>query len=461
MEKIQQHINTLKGYIQTNANQVGELFEELEGVRAEIDSVRTIAVSVVTPVHTDKITDWEPNVGYVANQEVTAVSPTTGFQTLYRRTNDGTSGATFDATEEANWTVISSDSGWEYIDYDQATYTTGIRSDVIYRSLHTNPSTLTIDNTGMAVGGRIIVAVSGTAGDVTVNLTGAEDIIDNGTGVSSIVLKPGYVFTFQKQAGGTMIITGRYPSMHYGNTNLSMSNLDMAGVIPGLDGMRTHNWGKAYLIQQWQADSAFIPSWNREISGTGALSGDVVRETGGLIFYNLTRINPASESIVALEGDRNTASDSRVRIECKDKSNLTTKYSKLRVGASYMQLAFGSETPLYLPTTTTGSSNGPGNAGQVLMSQGADKNPMWGTVTATAARYEDSFINADWVVNGSVLELSIPATTHGLGGGFKHVSVFDNTGDIMVVQTNVDQSSGDVTLTVPSGSAFTGSYLIS
>ena len=51
--------------------------------------------------------DWQATTDYSINEVVTYVSPTTGQQTLYRATAAMTSGATFDATEEANWTVIS------------------------------------------------------------------------------------------------------------------------------------------------------------------------------------------------------------------------------------------------------------------------------------------------------------------------------------------------------------------
>jgi len=55
----------------------------------------------------DKVANWAATTVYVANQEVTAVSPTTGHRTLYRRVSGGTSGATFNATEEGSWLAIA------------------------------------------------------------------------------------------------------------------------------------------------------------------------------------------------------------------------------------------------------------------------------------------------------------------------------------------------------------------
>jgi hypothetical protein len=47
------------------------------------------------------INNWAATTVYEANAVVTAVSPTTGHQTIYRRIAAGTSGATFNAAEEA------------------------------------------------------------------------------------------------------------------------------------------------------------------------------------------------------------------------------------------------------------------------------------------------------------------------------------------------------------------------
>ena len=78
------------------------------------------AVLLKEPADKDTISDWAATTAYVINQEVTAVSPTTGHRTLYRRTAAGTSGATFDAAEEANWTTIST-VGSDRVHADNAT----------------------------------------------------------------------------------------------------------------------------------------------------------------------------------------------------------------------------------------------------------------------------------------------------------------------------------------------------
>ena len=57
------------------------------------------------------IPDWVTSTAYAINQEITAISPTTAVRSLYRRTVAGTSGATFDATEEGDWTLIATVGG--------------------------------------------------------------------------------------------------------------------------------------------------------------------------------------------------------------------------------------------------------------------------------------------------------------------------------------------------------------
>lgn len=54
----------------------------------------------------------------------------------------------------------------------------------------------------------------------------------------------------------------------------------------------------------------------------------------------------------------------------------------------------------------------------------------------------------------------IPAVTHGLGAGFKHVTVFDAANDIVILSPNVDPATGNVTLST-NGAVFAGSVLIS
>lgn len=53
------------------------------------------------------ISAWANSTAYSTNAVVYAVSPTTGQRTLYFRTSSGTSGGSFDATEELAWTPIS------------------------------------------------------------------------------------------------------------------------------------------------------------------------------------------------------------------------------------------------------------------------------------------------------------------------------------------------------------------
>lgn len=53
------------------------------------------------------INNWSATTVYEANAIVTAVSPTTGHQTIYRRIAAGTSGAAFDAAEEALHLTLS------------------------------------------------------------------------------------------------------------------------------------------------------------------------------------------------------------------------------------------------------------------------------------------------------------------------------------------------------------------
>ena len=55
--------------------------------------------------------------------------------------------------------------------------------------------------------------------------------------------------------------------------------------------------------------------------------------------------------------------------------------------------------------------------------------------------------------------LTIPATTHGLGAGRKHVTIYDVADDIVIVSPNVNPATGDVVL--DSATAFDGSAYIS
>jgi hypothetical protein len=69
-------------------------------------SFNFIDVNAATTV--DKLLSWVGGVPYLENQEVYATSLTSGHVTLYKRNNDGNSGLSFDATEELEWTPISS-----------------------------------------------------------------------------------------------------------------------------------------------------------------------------------------------------------------------------------------------------------------------------------------------------------------------------------------------------------------
>jgi len=68
-----------------------------EGVATLIENLSSV----------DIITNWSASTEYLQNQEVTAVSPTTGHRTLYRRTAFGVSGLVFNVVEEGTWTAIS------------------------------------------------------------------------------------------------------------------------------------------------------------------------------------------------------------------------------------------------------------------------------------------------------------------------------------------------------------------
>ena len=81
----------------------------VNGINYSTRSFNFVETGFLSPAdQKDVIRGWLPNNPYVINEEVTMVSPTTGHITLYRRTAAGTSGATFDAAEEVEWTTISS-----------------------------------------------------------------------------------------------------------------------------------------------------------------------------------------------------------------------------------------------------------------------------------------------------------------------------------------------------------------
>jgi hypothetical protein len=80
-------------------------------------------------------------------------------------------------------------------------------------------------------------------------------------------------------------------------------------------------------------------------------------------------------------------------------------------------------------------------------------------ITNEAINYEATFVITDWVV-GTPNTLTIPESTHNLGQGLKHVTVFDASDNVVVVSTNVNQTSGVVTLST-TGATFDGKYYIS
>jgi hypothetical protein len=79
------------------------------------------------------------------------------------------------------------------------------------------------------------------------------------------------------------------------------------------------------------------------------------------------------------------------------------------------------------------------------------------TALEKTAGHTQPFVAADFTAG----VLSVLATTHELGAGLHHVSVFDSANKIVAVETSVDPLSGDVTLGNAGFTAFDGSIFIS
>ncbi len=84
---------------------------------------------------------------------------------------------------------------------------------------------------------------------------------------------------------------------------------------------------------------------------------------------------------------------------------------------------------------------------------------------ASSASYTHAFSNADFIANAGGPEIgafTLLATIHNLGTNFKHVTVFDNTNELVSADVvTINPATGDITLTAPSGYDFTGTLYIS
>lgn len=100
---------------------------------------------------------------------------------------------------------------------------------------------------------------------------------------------------------------------------------------------------------------------------------------------------------------------------------------------------------------------------QDVVNVGCDLNTSCESLTTSSRfSYENTFAIGDWIV-GSPNTITIPATTHGLGTGYKHVTVFEQISATehrkVGTQVSIDPTTGDIIISTL-GTPFTGGYYI-
>lgn len=202
--------------------------------------------------------------------------------------------------------------------------------------------------------------------------------------------------------------------------------------------------------------------WQRPNGGTGGATFDLSEKANWVkLVENKSPVDKkASGSVVLTSGDIN-----KFIVVDSTGSNVLNLPNMTSVEQDCFIDVYnsGSNSMTVVPhgsDTLIGSTFLSANAGATFKIIDTNQLVAIGTGIKVTGPYTESFVVGDWSVVGSGATYSVLQNTHEKGSGAHIVQVYDSGGELTTVSTTVNKASGDVTLTVASGSEFAGDILI-